>query len=102
MRTETDMQTRENILAALRDLKPAIAGRYKLRSMALFGSYARGDQTPESDVDVLVDVDPAIGLDFIDLAETIERRLGVKTDVVPADGVKPRYRAVIQKDLVYV
>ena len=97
-----EMQTRENILAALREIKPAMAMRYKLRSMALFGSYSRGDQTPESDVDVLVDVDPAIGLDFIDLAETIERRLGVKTDVVPADGVKPRYRAVIQKDLVYV
>jgi predicted nucleotidyltransferase len=45
------MQTREDILAALRELKPAIAGRYKLRSMALFGSYARGDQTPESDVE---------------------------------------------------
>ena len=97
-----EMQTRENILAALREIKPAMAMRYKLRSMELFGSYSRGDQTPESDVDVLVDVDPAIGLDFIDLAETIERRLGVKTDVVPADGVKPRYRAVIQKDLVYV
>ncbi len=96
------MQTREDILATLRDIKPALATRYKLRSMALFGSYARGDQTPETDVDVLVDVDPAIGLDFIDLAEAIERRLGVKTDVVPADGVKPRYRAIIQKDLVYV
>ena len=96
------MQTRENILAALRELKPAIAERYKLRSMALFGSYARGDQTPFSDVDVLVDVDPSIGLDFVDLAEAIENQLGVKTDVVPADGVKPRYRASIQKDLVYV
>ena len=53
-------------------------------------------------MDVLVDVDPSIGLDFVDLAETIERRLGIKTDVVPADGVKPRYRAYIQKDLVYV
>lgn len=96
------MKTRDSILAALRDLKPQISERYKLRSMALFGSYARGDQTPESDVDVLVDVDPSIGLDFIDLAETIESRLGVKTDVVPADGVKPRYRAYIEKDMIYV
>lgn len=96
------MQTRESILLKLRDLKPEMVARYKLRSMALFGSYARGDQTIESDVDVLVDVDPSIGLDFIDLAEAIEQRLGVKTDVVPADGVKPRYQAFIQKDLVYV
>jgi predicted nucleotidyltransferase len=96
------MKTREDILTALRDLKPTIAERYKLRSLALFGSYARNEQTPHSDVDVLVDVDPSIGLGFIDLAEAIENRLGIKTDVIPADGVKPRYQAVIQQDLVYV
>lgn len=96
------MLTRETILEALRDLKPELVTKYKLRSIALFGSYARGEQTSESDVDVLVDVDPVIGLGFVDLADAIEARLGIKTDVVPADGVKPRYRAFIQKDLVYV
>ena len=96
------MLTRETILEALRDLKPELKAKYKLRSIALFGSYARGEQTSESDVDVLVDVDPGIGLGFVDLADTIEARLGVKTDVVPADGVKPRYQAFIQKDVVYV
>lgn len=96
------MPTRDQILATLRALKPEMEKKYAMRSIALFGSYARGDQTARSDVDVLVDVDPSIGLDFVDLAETIERRLGIKTDVVPADGVKPRYRAYIQKDLVYV
>lgn len=96
------MLTRETILEVLRDLKPELVVKYKLRSIALFGSYARGEQTSASDVDVLVDVDPVIGLGFVDLADTIEARLGVKTDVVPSDGVKPRYRAFIQKDLVYV
>ena len=96
------MLTRETILEALRDLKPELAAKYKLRSIALFGSYARGDQTSASDIDVLVDVDPGIGLGFVDLADTIEARLGVKTDVVPDDGVNPRYRAFIQKDVVYV
>jgi predicted nucleotidyltransferase len=97
-----DMQTREEILQKLKALKPLITERYRLRSIALFGSYARGDQTEESDVDVLVDVDPSIGLGFIDLADMIEERLGIKTDVVPADGVKARYRAYITKDLLYV
>lgn len=99
---KTAMQTRETILETLRDLKPELTAKYKLRSIALFGSYARGEQTSDSDVDVLVDVDPIIGLGFVDMAEAIEARLGIKTDVVPADGVKPRYRAFIQKDLVYV
>jgi predicted nucleotidyltransferase len=96
------MLTRETILDALRDLKPELVRKYKLRSIGLFGSYARGEQTSESDVDVLVEVDPIIGLGFVDMADAIEARLGIKTDVVPADGVKPRYREFIQKDLVNV
>jgi predicted nucleotidyltransferase len=96
------MLTRETILETLRVLKPELVAKYKIRSIGLFGSYARGEQTTKSDVDVLVDVDPVIGLGFVDMADAIEARLGVKTDVVPADGVKPRYRPFIQKDVVYV
>jgi uncharacterized protein len=100
--TCTAMKTREDIVEALSTLKPIIQQRYKLRSMALFGSYARNEQTEQSDVDVLVDVDPSLGLDFIDLADCIEERLGIRTDVVPASGVKPRYQEIIRKDLIYV
>jgi len=96
------MLTRETILETLRDMKPELTEKYKLRSIALFGSYARGEQTSESDVDVLVDVDPVIGLGFVEMADAIEARLGIRTDVVPVDGVKPRYRDFIQKDVVYV
>jgi len=99
---EAAMLTRETILETLRVLKPELVAKYKIRSIGLFGSYARGEQTTKSDVDVLVDVDPVIGLGFVDMADAIEARLGVKTDVVPADGVKPRYRPFIQKDVVYV
>ena len=96
------MNSRENILTTLKRLKPTLAEKYKLRSIALFGSYARGDQTEESDIDILVDIDPSIGLDFVDLADLIEEHLGTKTDVIPADAVKPRYRQFINKDLIYV
>lgn len=96
------MKSRETVLETLRELKPELVTKYKLRSIALFGSYARGEQTAASDVDVLVDVDPVIGLEFVDMADAIEARLGIKTDVVPEDGIKPRYRAFIRKDLVYV
>ncbi len=96
------MKTREDIISVLRELKPMMQARYKLRSIGLFGSYARGDQTAESDVDILVDLDPAIGIEFVDMADAIERRLRVRTDVVVADGIKSRYRDYIQKDLIYV
>jgi len=51
--------------------------------MALFGSYARGDQQAGSDVDILVEVDPSIGLDFVTLAERIEKLLGVSDAPIP-------------------
>ena len=96
------MKTKEEVIAILGTLKPIIADAFKVRSIALFGSFARGEQTESSDVDIIVDVDSSIGLDFIDLADLIEEKLGIATDVIPADGIKPRYRNFIAKDLLYV
>jgi len=97
------MKTKDSILQTLRGMKSDLASQYHVRSLALFGSYSRGDQTEQSDVDILVEFDkPISGLTFVRLAEDIERKVGMATDVVPADAVKSRYRNVIQKDLIYV
>lgn len=97
------METKENILQILRDIKSELTGMYNVRSLALFGSYSRGDQTEQSDVDILVEFErPISGLTFVGLAETIERHLNKQVDIVPADGIKPRYMNFIRKDLVYV
>ena len=96
------MKSREDILAQLRELKGWLRTRYKVHSVSLFGSYARCQQTAESDVDILVDVDPSIGLAFVDMAEEIEQHLGIKADVVPVDAVKPRYWRLIEKDIIHV
>jgi len=68
----------------------------------LFGSYARNEQTPASDIDILVDVDPAIGLAFVDLADYLEQILQSPVDLVSTRAVKPAYRKKIEADLVYV
>jgi hypothetical protein len=97
------MKKREDILTALQSMKPDLATKYHVRSLALFGSYSRGDNTGDSDVDILVDFEqPISGLKFVQLADDIESCVGLSADVVPADGVKPRYLDVIQKDLIYV
>ena len=51
--------------------------RYGLKRLALFGSYAREDQREDSDVDILVEIEPSIGLGFVELADRIEDVLGV-------------------------
>lgn len=96
------MMTTADVLAALRRAKPDLVRRFGVRRMALFGSYARGDQRTNSDVDVVVEVDPSIGLRFVDLADSIESAVGVQTEVVSRRAIKPRHWAVIEKELIDV
>jgi len=96
------MKTREEILTILTQKKPDWEKRFQLKSLALFGSFARGDQQEQSDVDILVEVDPRIGLEFVTLADNIESSLGITTDVVSKGAIKQRYWKEIENDLIYV
>ena len=96
------MQTRDEIIRTLREAKDILRRQYKVESLALFGSYSRGDQSQYSDIDILVDVDPAIGIEFISLADSVERLLNHHVDLVSTRSLKPRQKAVIDKELIYV
>lgn len=57
----------------------------------MFGSVARGDDKPESDIDFLVEFEPGSSLfDLMDLQEALEQLLGVSVDVVSVGGLKDR------------
>ena len=96
------MKTRDDILSVLKVCKPELEKQFKVQSIAMFGSWARGDQQPESDVDILVEVDPSIGLNFVSLAERLQEVLGVPVDLVSRRAVKPRNWKFIESDLIYV
>ena len=96
------MKSRQEILAILGKEKPELEKQFGIRRLALFGSYARGDQEADSDVDVLVDVDPKIGMRFVLLAERIEAVLGLPVELVSRRAIKPRNWTVIKKELVDV
>jgi predicted nucleotidyltransferase len=53
-------------------------------------------------VDILVEIEPQIGLRFVELADRIEDALGVRTEVVSRRAIKPRYWEIIKEDLVDV
>ena len=94
--------TKDEILSLLVQNKTELENRFKVRRLALFGSYARGDQKPDSDVDILVDIDPSIGLDFVTLAEQIEKLLGLPVELVSLRAIKPNKLKYIERDLIYV
>ena len=96
------MRSAQEILEILQTALPELARDFQVTRLALFGSYARGQQTEASDVDILVEVDPSIGLRFVDLAERIESLLGVHADVVSRRAITPRHWAVIEEELVDV
>ena len=96
------MNDRENILERLRTVKPALQQEFSLRRMALFGSWARDEQTETTDVDILVDVDPSIGLRFVMLAERLETLLEQHVDLVSSRAVKPNLLKQIEAELIDV
>ncbi len=75
---------------------------YPLKSLAIFGSVSRGDNGPESDVDIMVEFTQPVGMAFIELALELEDILGCKVDLVSRDGVKTKYMQHIEPDLKYV
>jgi len=96
------MNPRENILQRLRSIKPALQQEFPVGRMGLFGSWARNEQTATSDVDILVEVDPSIGLRFVALAERLESLLEQHVDLVSSRAVKPGLLRQIQTELIDV
>ena len=76
--------------------------RFKVKSLAVFGSYAREEQQPDSDVDILVEFTAPVGIEFIDLGNYLERLLNLRVDLVSRNGIKPQYFRRIQNELKYV
>ena len=74
-----------------------------MRSFWVFGSFARGEQTPESDLDVMVDFDRMPDLyDLVGLRLDMQDALGIDVDLIMRDGVKPHALPSILRDLVPV
>jgi hypothetical protein len=96
------MTTLTDIKETLKINKDRLASKYGLSIIAIFGSYGRGQQTAESDVDILVDFKRPIGVEFIDLADELEGLLKIKVDLVSKNGVRPDYFKQIERELNYV
>jgi len=90
------------VLNTLKANKEMLFNKYPLKSLALFGSYSRGDNTISSDVDVMVELTIPDARAFIDLSYELEELFQKKVDVISKNGVKERYMKAIEKDLQYV
>jgi uncharacterized protein len=96
------MKTLQDIKLRLSLLKPMLEKQYAVSELGLFGSYVRNEQNDQSDIDILVDFKRPIGIEFVDLADLLEKELDLKVDLVSRNGIKPKYLSAILSEIVYV
>lgn len=96
------MTTLSQIQVTLASHKADFFDLFRVKNLAVFGSYARNEQNPNSDVDILVEFNSPVGIEFIDLGNYLERILNLRVDLVSRNGVKPQYFKQIKGDLKYV
>ncbi|WP_416867910.1 MAG: nucleotidyltransferase family protein [Imperialibacter sp.] len=94
--------TTQDIIQRLTSAKSALFVKYPIKSMAIFGSIARGEAVAESDVDIVVELNGQVGLKFVTIADELEEVLGKKVDLVSRRAIDDRYWKFIEKDLIYV
>jgi uncharacterized protein len=93
----------QEIIARLKQHEAALRAQ-GVTHAALFGSRARGDARPDSDTDIMIELDPAapIGVwDYVGIKEYIEGLFEGRVDVVNRDGLKPYIRPVALADVIY-
>ncbi len=95
------MTSVEGIRAVLRSCLTEIREKYGVTSIGIFGSYARGEATPNSDIDIIVEFDRPIGWEIVDLADYLESRLNHKVDLVIRRSLHPLIRDTILSEVQY-
>jgi len=95
------MKTLEEIKATLRRHKPLLREKFKVNQIGVFGSYAKGEESQASDVDILVEFNQPIGWEFVDLKELLEEILGQGVDLVTVKALRASLRGNILKEVSY-
>lgn len=100
------MSTQKEVIEILRRNFPHLMDNYGLKRIGPFGSFAKGVDKEDSDIDILVEFEKPIGLKFIEFGEYIEKLLGRKVDILTPEGMKSiRLKKVardIERSVLYV
>ncbi len=99
---EVDMTTRIEIEQHLKKHHKLLNQKFKVKKIGIFGSYALGQTTEHNDIDILVEFYEAIGWEFVDLQEYLEKILGQKVDLVTVKALKPQLKDTILSQVIYV
>jgi predicted nucleotidyltransferase len=95
------MKSLEEIKRILQQHKEELRAKYKVKEIGVFGSYVRGQQKKQSDIDILVEFEVVPGLlKFIELEDYLSELLGVKVDLVIKSSIREELRDTILQEVV--
>ncbi len=93
----------ERIKSKIEKSMPILTGRYKVKTIGIFGSYVRGKQKKRSDIDILVEFEEVPGLlTFLEVENYLSDILNIKVDLVMKDALKPVIGKHILKEAINI
>jgi predicted nucleotidyltransferase len=93
----------KEIKKKLKNIQPDLQKKYGVSRIGVFGSFSRGDEIRNSDIDILVAFDKDIDIfEFISLKDFLSEILSRKIDLVTEDAIKPLMKEDIMKEVVYI
>jgi len=90
------------IIELLRKHMPEIKRKYPVKSLALFGSYAREEGSPKSDVDILVEFSEPVGIEYVDLILELESIQSKPVDLVIKRNLYPKVVPFVERDMIAI
>lgn len=99
------MEPLDTLKAQLTQLKPTLEQKYQVTQLGIFGSYARGEQTEDSDIDILIAFEPDVKfgmVTFCTIADQLSDTLGKTVDLVMKDALKPNIGKRILQEVIYL
>ena len=91
----------EGICSVLRECREKLEHDYGVRAVGIFGSWVRGEQSPSSDLDVLVEIIRAISLlELVGVEIYLSEKLGMEVDVVPRRSLREELRETILRETI--
>jgi uncharacterized protein len=96
------MLSTADIETKLKEIKPVLADKFHVSSIGYFGSYAKGQQTDSSDLDLVVEFSKPVGWAFFTLESFLEQSLGINVDLTTRNALKERIKESILNQVKYI
>lgn len=99
------MLNKDEILNKLKEIKPMLSTRFYVKNLGLFGSYVRDENSPSSDIDILIEYDENKSFSLftlIELEDFLTKLFNIKVDLVNKKSIKPALKENILKEVIFI